>query len=450
MSLIELARSTSSFMGPSHEDGEFIRPSSFATAFAAVVVCGTLNNLSYCIISGASQNLARQFNASSQVTLLTTAMNMSALAATFISTRFLLRLRYYTRIRLVLAMAVAAYTGVAAAAMSDGWVGFVVAALFSCIAGMSQVFGETTNLAFLKSFPAELIGGWGAGTGVAGIAGSGMYILLTGPFRLSNTTIFLLMVPTQLIYWAAFHYLHTQAVLGQEGFRLARVLGGTSSAEQGADGMDGGESQPGAREALHESSTGTAPATCENLQAAIKVSGGIMFNLVAVYMLEYLIYPGLVDRETHCASTVWYTTMWMCYNVGVTLSRLSVAAFRIRRVWALTAFQLFNVVGWTMEVYTGVIRKSLPQEGGYYILAAWMVLVGLCGGATYGNCMYLFNRQAGIPDNLRELGINLGFVMSNIGITIATLSFSLFNETILRDSLLYAKECQEQLCKCSN
>ncbi|CAE8676244.1 unnamed protein product, partial [Polarella glacialis] len=113
----------------------------------------------------------------------------------------------------------------------------------------------------------------------------------------------------------------------------------------------------------------------------------------------------------------------------------------LRQVWLMTIFQLFNVIGWLVEVYTGTIRNSLPDEQGLYIMAAWMVLVGLCGGATYANCMYLFNRQEGIPNDLRELGINIGFMMSNLGITVATLSFSLLDMTIMTKAIIYPHGC---------
>lgn len=334
---------------------------------------------------------------------------------------------------MVLAMTAIAYAGVALACTLGGLRGFVLTAVFAALGSVAQVIGETSNLAFLKGFPAELIGGWGAGTGLAGILGSGMYLVLSGPLGLSNSLIFALQAPQVFLYWIAFHYLHTEATRGMEGVQLAKAVGGSGSVRNVV-----GEAGNRSLETLQP--TGAAPATFKNVQAAVRASGTIMFNLVAVYCLEYIIHPGLDDRETKCASKVWFTTMWMCYNVGVTLSRLSVAVFRIKRVWLLTALQLFNVIGWTIEVYTGVIR-SIPGERGYYLLASWMVVVGLCGGATYGNCMYLFNRQEDIPDDLRELGINLGFVMSNLGITAATISFSFFDETITAMSVIYPHGC---------
>lgn len=180
-------------------------------------------------------------------------------------------------------------------------------------------------ISFLKSFPAELIGGWGAGTGIAGILGAGLYSFLAGHVGLGDASIFALMLPSVLLYWLAFHYLHSQAV---------HVEGGGMSVD---DSESGGQ-------------TRSAPLTLASAKKACASSGSIMFHMVAVYCLEYTIFPGLADRETLCFSKIWFSIMWMAYNIGVTLSRLSVAFFRIRHLWLLTGFQFLNVVGWTLEV----------------------------------------------------------------------------------------------------
>eukprot|EP00747_Dinoflagellata_sp_TGD_P197794 gnl/TRDRNA2_/TRDRNA2_69599_c0_seq1.p1 gnl/TRDRNA2_/TRDRNA2_69599_c0~~gnl/TRDRNA2_/TRDRNA2_69599_c0_seq1.p1 ORF type:complete len:351 (+),score=40.54 gnl/TRDRNA2_/TRDRNA2_69599_c0_seq1:107-1054(+) len=301
--------------------------------------------------------------------------------------------------------------------------GFLMAALFSCVGSTGQIFGELAMISFLKNFPAELIGGWGAGTGLAGILGAGLYSFLASRLSLSDSTIFALMLPSVLLYWLAFHYLHLQAVRGREGLQLARIEGGgIASDDSDSDGR-----------------TKATPLTLASAKAACACSGSIMFNMVAVYCLEYSIFPGLADRETLCFSKVWFATMWMAYNIGVTVSRLSVALFRIRNLWLLTAFQLLNVVGWTLEVYSGSIRGV--GEAGMYRMTAWMVVVGLCGGAMYGNCMHLFNHKEDIPEELREPGINLGFIMSGIGIFAATNSFVILDVTIMRPEVLYPLGC---------
>jgi len=386
------------------------------------------------MVGAAGQDLARQFHAEDQATLLTACMTTSAVLICLISTSILTRFRFYPRLYCVFAMVSASFGVLAVATASRFNGGFVLSAVAASVVGMAAIMGETTTIAFLKSLPPELIGAWGAGTGLAGIFGSLVYMVLTGPLALSSSVVFMLMIPLVVPWWAAFHYLHLEATRGREGPQLASARGGRQV--RAAPGCGPADSIEPALAA-----SGVALATLTNIRAAIAASGGIMFNLIAVYFLEYLIFPGLDDRETLCASKQWYMIMWMCYNVGVTASRFSVALFRIRRVWVLTALQLINVAGWTLEVFTGAVRDVLPHEGGLHFMAAWMVLVGLCGGASYSNCMYLFNNQQGIPDSLRELGINLGLLMSRAGIALAIVSFGVLDHTIMSKSALLPQGC---------
>ena len=66
-----------------------------------------------------------------------------------------------------------------------------------------------------------------------------------------------------------------------------------------------------------------------------------------------------------------------------------------------------------------------------------MIFVGLMGGATYANCMYLFSTRKDIPNEYRELGMNLGFFFSNVGIIMATGFTTVIDETVLSKSRMY-------------
>jgi len=61
-----------------------------------------------------------------------------------------------------------------------------------------------------------------------------------------------------------------------------------------------------------------------------------------------------------------------------------------------------------------------------------MIFVGLMGGATYANCMYVMNNDPGVPNYLREQGVNLSFMLSNIGIMCASGLSILFDNTIMK------------------
>jgi len=420
----------------------------FSLAFAAVLTCGTLNNLVYCIICGASQSLAKNFGMGNYMTALSTCMNWFALLGTILSASFLIRFRFHFRIRAVVLLTAVSYAGVAIASETPGRYGFFLACAFASLGSLVQIVGELTNLAFLKNLPPELIGAWGGGTGVAGILGGGLYVYLSTNLGLSNVAVFKLMVPTVVLYLAAFTYLHGLATAGLKGVALERALGG--EVQGGGRGHETEEEGDASAPLLNpvcgkatklDGPQGSLPLTWLNARRTMDCAGGVLVNLVAVYCLEYTIFPGLADRETYCSGRAWYPVMWMSYNIGVTLSRLSVALFRIERVWILTLFQALNVFLWIFEVYTGFIRNSLPNGAGLYLVAAWIAVVGLCGGAAYVNCMYLFNNDPGIPNELRELGINMGLIMSNIGISCATSMFVRLDNTIMNPTIIFPHGC---------
>ena len=128
--------------------------------------------------------------------------------------------------------------------------------------------------------------------------------------------------------------------------------------------------------------------------------------------------------------------LWAMYNVGVTLSRASVSCFRIRRIWLLTLLQALNVVLWGLFASTQLINHW-HSDAPLYFACLHMIFVGFMGGACYSNCMYTFNTSTEIPDKLRELGINMGFFFSNIGIILATGLVTLLKASVLSKDALF-------------
>ena len=127
---------------------------------------------------------------------------------------------------------------------------------------------------------------------------------------------------------------------------------------------------------------------------------------------------------------------WIFYGVGVTLSRMSVSCgVELRRLWVLSALQAANLALWTAEATTHAVRGL--GDVGYWLLLLWMVWVGVMGGAAYINSMQLMNKSAAVPDELRELGTNVCFVLINVGIMSSTLLFVVLDSTVLSLERLY-------------
>ena len=77
------------------------------------------------------------------------------------------------------------------------------------------------------------------------------------------------------------------------------------------------------------------------------------------------------------------------------------------------------------------------REQPLYAAAAHMVFVGFMGGACYANCMLHFNTSPAIPERFRELGINVGFLFSNLGIIAATGFVIVLRATVLSKAALF-------------
>jgi hypothetical protein len=68
--------------------------------------------------------------------------------------------------------------------------------------GLSCALGEVVVLGIVKEFPPDFIAGYSSGTGFAGVVGAGLPLVLRA-LGLGETVIFLLAVPSALVYHCA-------------------------------------------------------------------------------------------------------------------------------------------------------------------------------------------------------------------------------------------------------
>ena len=84
---------------------------------------------------------------------------------------------------------------------------FHLAILASVFTGLAQGLGEATMLGYMNMFPSHLVGYISSGTGFAGILGT-FTLLLLQSLNFSNTTIFLIAIPTIFIYQFNYFWLN--------------------------------------------------------------------------------------------------------------------------------------------------------------------------------------------------------------------------------------------------
>lgn len=382
---------------------------------AAAFTLGVLNNITYAIVVGSSQNMAKEFGTEDLMALFSTVTMSSCLCATLLNSSLCLKLTLNVRVRILLFFSAAAYVVLSIATCMSGVKGFLTA-LFGCVlVGTAQVIGELGNLAFFKLFPPSVLGAWGAGTGIAGVSGTGLYLLLRAK-DISNSHIFVMLLPTTFFYYVAFQYLN---------YRAKQC--GLSTESNGAKPVP-------------------VPLSMSTVLRTFRCSADVICNFAAVYFLEYSIVPGLFDRETLCPlnnsflASHAYTFMLAGGAVGLTLSRSSISFFQTDRIWIFTVLVAVNFCLWFSDALTHTVLQNFGHLG-YIVLIIWAFECALLGGACYANSMYAFNTRQGIPEDVRELSINIAFVLSNVGTITSTSLSTVLHNTIMSSAVLYPNGC---------
>ena len=211
------------------------------------------------------------------------------------------------------------------------------------VIGACQAVGEVTNLALFKLFPARVLACWGAGTGVAGMLGPVLFLLMT-KLNWSDSAKFVALMPTALLMHLVFRELNQRALatqpraLDHESRKLCdNDASGDSHEDSGTEEAAEAEAEPltantdsGAGEPEHMSEwhAKSEPALHLTTHSAAQIAQSpelsrLILHCTAVYFLEYSIYPGFVDRDTHANKGASHLNRdafilcWMAYNVGV-------------------------------------------------------------------------------------------------------------------------------------
>ncbi|XP_032394016.1 battenin isoform X1 [Etheostoma spectabile] len=279
-------------------------------------------------------------------------------------------------------------------------------------ASISAGLGELSFLSLTVYFSRDVLGGWGSGTGGAGVAGALLYsgltqiglspqmtllIMLVVPFAMLFSYFFLLVLPPSLPQWKSRDTEY--AAVGSEDRQ--RLMDDPEEEEQ--------------EKSTPERTTG--PLTLTEKLHVIKGLLRFVLPLGLVYFAEYFINQGLMEllyfpkfSLSHAEQYRWYQTL---YQVGVLVSRSSLCCFKCRKLWTLSLLQVVNAV----LLLLAVSYQFLPN--------AWLVFLivlyeGLLGGAAYVNTFYFISKET--EDRQREFAMAAASVGDSLGIALAGLA----------------------------
>ncbi|XP_054861443.1 battenin isoform X2 [Amphiprion ocellaris] len=290
-------------------------------------------------------------------------------------------------------------------------------------ASISAGLGELSFLSLTVYFSRDVLGGWGSGTGGAGVAGALLYsgliqaglspqitllIMLVVPFAMLVSYFFLLVPPPSFPQWRSSDTEYTAV-----GSEERRQLMDDPEEEEQEKSPPGHVIFPFNVSENRTSRLLTFPEKLQVIKGLLK----FVLPLGLVYFAEYFINQGLMELLffrnfflSHAEQYRWYQTL---YQVGVLLSRSSLCCIKIRKLWALSLLQVVNAV----FLLFAVRYQFLPSA---WLVFAIVLYEGLLGGAAYVNTFYFISKET--EDRYREFAMAAASVGDSLGIALAGLA----------------------------
>uniref|UniRef100_A0A8C9TP10 Battenin n=1 Tax=Scleropages formosus TaxID=113540 RepID=A0A8C9TP10_SCLFO len=270
-------------------------------------------------------------------------------------------------------------------------------------ASMSSGLGELSFLSLTVFFDGSVLGGWGSGTGGAGVIGAFLYSAFTQA-GLSPRTTLLIMLVVPVVMTISYYFL----LVFPPAFSQCSVQGVRMHC------------------AKYQTLTGywLLSVCCCLRGLGSRIQGLVKFivPLGLVYFAEYFINQGLLELLffpasflSHAEQYRWYQTL---YQIGVFVSRSSLFCVKIRRVWIMSVLQCVNAV----LLCVAVQFHFLPNVFTVFVIIFYE---GLLGGAAYINTFHFISKEVARE---REFAMAAASVGDSLGIALSSpLSFFVHN-----------------------
>jgi battenin len=291
---------------------------------------------------------------------------------------------------------------------------------------VSQSFGEAVFLGFLKGYPSGLIGDVSTGTGFAGIFATGT-LLTSKAIGLDDKWLFLIEMPTILVYYFSFSYLNKQKkIYPLESEEKETLVQRKSSVVEEAD-----EAEVKNNQRLNVTT----------IKSLMPRTFHLILNLFTVYFLEYsiitsfadamgqqmkLLYP---DKLDSLVVKEYFVILNASYQVGVFFSRSSLRFVRIpaNKVWLLTMLQLCNFTLIFLNAYYMTVTTL-------WVMCPLIVWVGLMGGGSYVNVLNGILELETLDKTEKEMALSLSLLFNDTGILLATVFSLIMSSTVFKFS----------------
>lgn len=380
---------------------------------------GLINNVLYVIILSAAQDLVG--NLPKGIVLL--ADVLPSFFTKLVAPYFIHRVPYPVRILIFVALSTA---GMLLIALTPATQSVAVKLAGVILASLSSGGGELSFLGLTHYYGPMSLAAWGSGTGGAGLAGAGLYVMLTTWFGFSVKGSLLASAFLPVIMLISFFVILPQGPLRQ-GPRNKdyETVPERDLSEEDVDDLPTGNASssllaPGPAVATAAYSThpeGQNRTFLANLNRAKALFFPYMLPLLMVYVAEYTINQGVsptllfpLQSSPFSEHRSFYPFYNFLYQLGVFISRSSTPFIRIHHLYLPSVLQVGNLVFLTLQS----LFNFIPSVYLVFLVVFWE---GLLGGAVYVNTFAEIMEN--VPQADREFSLSATSVSDSAGICIA-------------------------------
>ncbi|KAI0535914.1 Batten's disease protein Cln3 [Xylaria digitata] len=378
---------------------------------------GLINNVLYVVILSAAQDLVGPEVPKGLVLL---ANILPSFSVKLIGPYFIHRVSYSTRI---LAFAAISSAGMFMIAFTPPDQSIAIKMVGVMLASLASGAGELSFLGLTHYYGHISLAAWGSGTGAAGLVGAGLYVLLTDwlGFSVKNSLLASAYLPVVMLI--SFFLILPRRPL-REAARAREYQPLRDSDEAASQTVHDMPAANAASSLLASNPVVTSDARedswskiAANLSRAKSLFFPYMLPLFLVYVAEYIINQGvsptlLFPLESSPFSELrdFYPMYGFLYQIGVFVSRSSIAFIRVRQLYLASLLQVGNLVLLTLHS----LLNFIPNVYIIFLIVFWE---GLLGGGVYVNTFAEIMEN--IPFEEREFSLGATSVSDSAGICIA-------------------------------
>ena len=423
---------------------------------------GIINHLGTILVMTGGRILSYELNLSSWMYFYTSASTLFNILTRFINSRYLVHISYKIRITflcfwmcsgyLIMSLVLISYEK---KYISNNKICFFLSLIPSFILGTSYALGESAILAYLSTFPKNLVGGFSSGTGLSGLFSASLNFASQYYPNLRPKALYLFLAPLGPIY--LFLFLLTERIQMEANFgkkyqfeklNTEEVNNNNNNDNENSDNNNNNNNTDNNDE--NDNTNKNKPMNVENFKHVMNCIKRIILNLFLIYLSQFYCLNGMFvknsartdigflpiqcsrEKNGHTYRSGKYEFLILFYQIGMFTSKSML--FIVKKIQPIEIF-LFSI----LSILFFFIMDYFFYFVDYYFFIPLLFELGFLGGGTYVAAFYsiLSNKELGLE--YKDISVNCATIANDFGTFLSGIIGYLINNSIFKNETLYEK-----------